>query len=294
LRINIFFQRFSFFSQEDDASSFLDIVTNGYDYDADKGVSLFSWDAIKHSDSEYMKKIRTLSSNKEYKEYKELLATVSKTVEYCEQYITDKPLNLRLYRVRIGADKFGEPNEFSFRPSMHFKPYENGDIGAAPIEFVTKGRMNRDGFSFLYLAEDYDTALHEVKPYPNDKVSVGVFKQDREIKIADFTKLNIFDFYLNDNQLKIFEELYHLGKFISNPISSSENYQYLYTQLISEELIRKEFDGIKFSSSITGKACYAIFATTSFKYDASEKYVFNITKFQLEYDKLPLMKEEKE
>ena len=287
-----------FYDHIDNSENFLcSVISNGY-YDSDKGISLFYGHtddgqiggfltAIKDSSSSKKNEIINLSKKLNYSE---LLESVANTIEYCNQYILTEPEKLKLYRARIGVKEEGYPlDEFDFRQKKHFKPFEEKEIGAAPMEFVTKGRMNREGFSFLYLAEDYNTAIHEVRPSPGDYVSIGTFNQVKDLKIADFSKINIIDFCENDDKLQIFEELYDLNKFLSNPIGTNQGYQYLYTQLLSEELIRRGYNGIKFISSLTGLGNFAIFNPKYFEYDSTEKYVFQVNQFIVKYEKMEVM-----
>ena len=291
-----------FYKNIDEGEEFLcSIISNGY-YDSDKGISLFYGHtetrqiggfltAIKDSNS--IKK-REIITHAQKHNYSELLLLVTNTIDYCNNFILTNPTNLKLYRARIGIKEKGyQSDNFQFKPEIHYMPFQDKKIGVAPMESSVKGRMNREGFSFLYLGEDYNTAIHEIRPSPGDYISIGTFNQVKDLKIADFSNLKIIDFCNNDDELEIFQELYDLNKFLSNPIGPNQSYQYLYTQLISEELIRRNYNGIKFISSFTGKANFALFTPNCFEYNAKEKYVFKIKQSTVNYDKMKLMNSRK-
>ncbi|WP_164112000.1 MULTISPECIES: RES family NAD+ phosphorylase [Sphingobacterium] len=61
---------------------------------------------------------------------------------------------------------------------IKYTPYTSSEISSPPSYLARKGRMNREGFSFLYLAEDIETAINEIRPNPGDIISVGGFRQN--------------------------------------------------------------------------------------------------------------------
>ena len=285
-----------FYANDDEAGNILDVFfADGY-YLNNEGVSIYfgfvddfrgMFEAIQHSSSQ---KIFEITSHAKKKSYFELLNAVSQIIDYSETHILSDIEDLELYRARIGIQKEGYTYEgFEYRQKKKYLPFSDKSIEAPPIQFVSKGRMNREGFSFLYLAEDANTAIHEVKPSPGDLVSIGKFKQNTKIKIADFTKIKISQFWSNDETLDIYTELLGIMKFISNPVGSNNSIQYLYTQLISEELIKRGFEGIKFRSSITGASNYSIFNPSRFDYVQEGRMAINISQFNLVYEDLPLL-----
>ena len=257
----------------------------------DIGISLYTdcnQTAIK--DGQNLKKIEIIELTKNLN-YNELFRSISKIVSFCKGYVIDEHSKyLKLYRARIGykTDEDAK-DDFNFIKKKLYLPYESTEIGVAPVETVTRGRMNREGFSFLYLSEDYDTAIQEIRPTPGDFVSIGTFNQIGFLNIADFSKINIVDFIENDSMLVIFESLYYLSKLLSKPIGTNDKHQYLYTQIFAEELIKRGFNGIRFNSSLTQSCNYVIFTPDCFRYDTKEKYVFKINKFNIEYDEMELI-----
>lgn len=286
-----------FFDHEDPALDFLSgVLSPGY-YDYDKGISLYSGysndlrnlplTAIQLSHSRYERSIVQLA---ERRQYSELLQSVGQTIDYCEKYIRHSPTDLVLYRARVGIAEEGyEENDFQYRRKKYFRPHQDKEIGAAPIATASKGRMNREGFSFLYASEDPNTAVHEIRPAPGDQVSVGAFNQLQPMVVADFTRVDLLDFFRNDAALDIFQELFHLNRLLSHAIGTNQDFRYLYTQLLAEELIRRGFDGIRFSSSLTNLGNYAIFSTEKLAWDPGYQTVGFIEQFFLKYRFEPVM-----
>lgn len=292
-----------FYHNEDAACEIIDIIfSEGY-YEKEPGISLFYGygddgqpagflEAIKHS---YSKDIRNSTKYAKNKDYFKLFSSISDIIDFCEPYIKSEVDGLNLYRARTGVEKYGFPRDsFDFRPEKAYLPYSFKDIGAPPIEYVGKGRMNREGFSFLYLAEDIETAIHEIKPSPGDLVSIGKFKQNRKMRVADFTKISLKDFWKCDETLEIFIELQAIAKFISTRIGSTGAIHYLYTQLISEELLKRDYQAIKFSSSVTSSNNYAIFEPPYFDYISEDRRVARISRLLIDFDTLPLLDKETE
>ena len=57
-----------------------------------------------------------------------------------------------------------------------FGPLNRKDIGAPPPHKTSDGRINPRGISYLYLSDDIETALIEVRPWLKQEVTVGYFE----------------------------------------------------------------------------------------------------------------------
>jgi hypothetical protein len=215
-----------------------------------------------------------------------LLVTIKKIVDLSLPQVRREILDLALFRARIGFKERKVVNDFDFTPDVHFFPFRGDEIGPPPVQNSNKGRMNREGFSFLYLAENPETAIAEVRPSPGDHVSVGKFLQQGALEIADFSLVRIDRYWMNDKDLALYEKLHSIARFISNPIGTNEGYYYVLTQLIAEELLRQGINGICFISSLTGAKNYTIFKPGSFVYDPAEGVVCKIDKVHTAYSPL--------
>ena len=53
---------------------------------------------------------------------------------------------------------------------------------------ASEGRANPKGIPYLYLATEKETAMSEVRPWPNSRISVGKLKTVRELRLIDCSK----------------------------------------------------------------------------------------------------------
>ena len=164
------------------------------------------------------------------------------------------------------SDLGGEKNEreyydkyekFVEKYKCDYSGYEGKEADAPPSEYASAGRINAKGISYLYLAEDYETAIWEVKPQVGDLISVGTFIIDKELKIFDVTYPTTSDTCEDVDDEIIFDRI-ALSTIFSRPISETQG-KYWITQYISEFVSTIGFDGIKFTSSINGKDNLVLF-----------------------------------
>ncbi len=131
-------------------------------------------------------------------------------------------------------------------------------LGYPPKHIASEGRMNFKHIPVFYAAFALDVAVIEVQPYIDEKVVVGTFVLNREIKIFDFTVYDdIFDdlypnqkiFKYGDTRYKI---IHHIQQEMSKPISSiNKSLDYIPTQILTE-YIKEHFqvEGIVYFSSL--------------------------------------------
>ncbi|MFA5300187.1 MAG: RES domain-containing protein [Lutibacter sp.] len=152
-----------------------------------------------------------------------------------------------------------------FRARLHHQSglqvYKPEEMTCPPREFANGGRANPSGIPFLYLSDNPETVLYEVRASYLDELSVGTFqlKPDIEsIKLVDFTEDTSL-FQPNTSTInKIIK-----GKLLRQKISSDlskpmrrydSELEYIPTQFICEFI--KVFTGalgIRFSSSLHPK-----------------------------------------
>lgn len=178
------------------------------------------------------------------------------------------------YRARKGYDGYR-------KNGYEIKPHKGTKIGAPPNNIATSGRANREFMSFLYLSEDEETAINEVRPFPGDKVSVGKFKPTK--------KLNLFYLYNHDilgnsdsyESIMQLEKIAALNNYFSRPTGSDGKSIYVVTQMFVEALALKGYDGIAFESSFTKKINYTIFNPSDFEYIDNSSKVYDINNIHL-------------
>ena len=140
------------------------------------------------------------------------------------------------------------------------------DMGCPEKGKATAGRANPLGIPYLYLCKDEKTTYYEVRSVYLDKLSIGKFRIQRDLKIVDFnSKSSLFLSFDGTNPLsdtvvkkKILEVLSHD---LSKPMRRYDTeLEYIPTQLICEYCKLNNADGICFGSSLhSGGVNYVLF-----------------------------------
>ncbi|MFZ4798808.1 MAG: RES family NAD+ phosphorylase [Bacteroidia bacterium] len=180
-----------------------------------------------------------------------------------KRYLT----NINILTDDLGWDSFfnsqivlNHTSEF-FRARLHHieseNPYENEKMYCPPKGVSTAGRANPAGIPFLYLSDNKETILYEIRASYLDEISIGTFSLKNtitnEIKISDFTE-NQTIFHPNKVNEKIKSTL--LKRQISHDLSKpmrryDSELDYIPTQFICEFIkIFTGVHGIKFRSSL--------------------------------------------
>lgn len=142
-------------------------------------------------------------------------------------------------------------NEFGF-------PVE--EMSVPPVGTSSEGRANARGITCLYIANDVDTTLHEVRAGVYDYVSVGTFQLKEDITIVDLRAiteispfiegLDFVDYAVNKKFLET------LNREMSRPLRRSDStLDYVPTQYIVDFIKsiehdgKQEYDGIEYNST---------------------------------------------
>ena len=149
------------------------------------------------------------------------------------------------YRARTSQGlKIHEDGEI-YSPS-----YSEDDLLAPPPEKASNGRANPQGIPYLYLAEDAQTAIAEIKPDIGDNITIASFCLAKDIKVVDITAgvpSLIEAIYSKDKQS--FDHLWFGIKMsFQVPVKAGHPLGYLPTQYITELFKTEGYDGIKFNS----------------------------------------------
>jgi hypothetical protein len=156
------------------------------------------------------------------------------------------------FRGRISKDKDG----FSMK-----------QMGPPPFEKASAGRLNAEGISHLYLANDRKTTIHEVRAGAYDVIFVGEFVLKKDITVVDFQNLeNIYPFAEGVNLLEFAINIDHL-RMLDSEMSkilrrNDSPLDYIPTQYISDYIKsfkdnkgKPQYCGIKYRSTMN-KAGY--------------------------------------
>lgn len=148
-----------------------------------------------------------------------------------------------------------------------FKGFNEKESTAPPKDYVVAGRLNPSFIRYLYVAEDEETAIYEVKPKLQQRVSIARCHPKKELKIFDFSSVS----YAKDQLLGIISEKF------SEPCHSEEK-DYIPTQYLSEKIKLMGYDGVMFKSSLKKDGNnLVVFEPDNFQFISSEiKIIENI------------------
>jgi hypothetical protein len=223
-------------------------------FDSEGDMLIYHWsyfkDVVKHK-SRYLFPITTKFKTYEYKQnaydiFKEIKTAVTRF-----KLISSLKVETKFYRVR--------------QHSKGIKINEAKQISSPPLEdAIYPNRMSPAGISMFYCAFDNKTAMLEtinIKDKKRPLYTSAVFKNKREIKVIDFTKLppipSIFDY----KKFKDYYMICFLRDFVQDLSSNilhdnREHIEYVPTQIVTEYFRypfnnnkKQEIEGIIYSSS---------------------------------------------
>lgn len=182
--------------------------------------------------------------------------------EFCEEIIyrnrffPQKKLNLDLIcEILTFSDSIIATGEFLFRArlSPERKKLSAEHMGTPPKDTAREGRANPRGIPYLYLASDSDTAISEIRPQVESRVTIGKFRVNDKISVIDLRNPNIGSpFKWGDKLefvLKIQGFLRMLGSILSKAVDRDEMpSEYLPTQYLCEFIKNQRFEGILYKS----------------------------------------------
>lgn len=149
------------------------------------------------------------------------------------------------WRARINFNKFKFENNNTILPN-----YTQEEMLNTPSEVVGSGRANPPGISYLYLAENRETAIAEVKPYLGARINLISLRLKKDIKIIDFQKpvrLSTVSL-LNLSKEEIDNLWFGVKLSFAIPLSPDDKLGHIPTQYIAELFKIKGYDGIVYES----------------------------------------------
>lgn len=130
------------------------------------------------------------------------------------------------------------------------------NMGCPPKNITPAGRANPAGIPYLYLCQDEETTYYEVRSLYLDKLTIGKFKVNKDLKILDFTRpFSLYHAYDSDRPLAAVisnQRILHLiSSDLSKPLRRYDTeLEYIPTQFICEYCKLNGIDGIRFYSSL--------------------------------------------
>ncbi len=194
----------------------------------------------------------------------------------------------KLCRARIG---YCEP----------YEPYSDDEINAPPEDKTKNSRLSPQGISLLYLSNELETAISEVRPWIGSTISIGVFKLKKRLKcIGLMEKPNPFlppagidktsdDFQPPADKNKTsndddFQEQYiwnEINRIFSRPVSPyDEQQEYIPTQYLAAFFKERGYEGIIYRSAMkAGGFNICVFDKKNVSYERSFLYQIDSLKY---------------
>jgi RES domain-containing protein len=114
-----------------------------------------------------------------------------------------------------------------------------------------EGRINAKGIPFLYLATHEDTAMSEVRPWHEAKISLARFELTHDVALVDCSR-RWKSSQKEDEPIN--REAFNwnlIGEAFSRPVSASDDVaDYAPTQIVAEALRQQGYDGIIYNSGL--------------------------------------------
>lgn len=170
------------------------------------------------------------------------------------------------------------------------------EMGAPPSDKSTAGRANSAGIRCLYLANDLDTAIQEIRVGVFDFISVGRFELTQDVVIVDLKAINHISPFIDEcDFLEHAINKEHLNKInmeIGRTLRRSDSIlDYVPTQYIADFIKsisydnKPEYSGIEYNSTINQSGQnIAIFYPDLFS--CTDVEVFHIRELQYQKEKL--------
>jgi hypothetical protein len=119
-------------------------------------------------------------------------------------------------------------------------------------DVATEGRVNPKGIPCFYMAADEHTAIAEVRPWIGSKVSVGLFRTLRDLRLVDCTRdADKQPLYLDepDADARAKAVWTHIAHAFREPATREDDRaDYAPTQIIAEVFRAEGFDGVAYRS----------------------------------------------
>jgi len=196
-----------------------------------------------HSYWDYERSIRSDNRYIYSSDIQEFLDTVLDTSKNRWKKISK---NTSLWRAQIGCQEpFGGHGDSAPLPFERMKPRDDQAV---------EGRANPKGIPYLYLADDKNTAMAEVRPWKGQKISLGEFRVIKKLQVVEFSRnQDEYPIFLGEPPPKEREQSvwFWMDNAFSRPTNASDDVaDYAATQIIAELFKNKGADGIMYRSSL--------------------------------------------
>lgn len=181
-------------------------------------------------------------------EVKEFLFNIKESLPDRERSL---PIGSTLFRAQIGYEEYEDEGQVVI---CGFPPER-----MKPIQFKScEGRANPKGIPYLYLSNDENTSMTELRPHIGEYISSAQFKVNRNLRLIDCYSVPKHYTYIEcifdppSTQEDIGCAVWSMiNDAFTKPIKNNEsNSDYVPTQILAEVFKSEGFDGICFKSSM--------------------------------------------
>ena len=171
-----------------------------------------------------------------------------------------------LYRARLIKNE----KDDCIGTSELFKGFDETNSFVPPELICNSGRLNYEHLPYLYAANNEHTAIVEIRPQLNQKVSVAKIQINKELDLLNLTKS------CNPKEANYKQEAFIdiISEALYTPINDDEKGKYINTQIIADVVKEMGYDGIAHLSSMDKDGMnYCIFNYENCKPISSEIYI---------------------
>lgn len=192
-------------------------------------------------------------------ESKDFLSSIENTCRERERTIKEGDIIWRAQNGHSWRPYYQHDSDTGENVHIHDAPCPFSRTRMKPLsDSAAEGRANSKGIPHLYVATDKETAMAEVRPWLGAILSVAKLKATRNLKILDFSiehgnsnfKLDFI--FKNPSQDEIAKCVWSdIDNAFSRPTKASDlKSEYAPTQIISEFIKSKGYDGVAYKSSL--------------------------------------------
>ena len=176
------------------------------------------------------------------------------------------------YRGRIGNEViYGAEDDYN---KSFILPYYQKEIESPPPIYTKGARFNRQGISYLYLADTIETCLAEVHLQMGQNCSIGEFKCKQQIEVIDLTK------FRNDVEMKTWFEI------LTQPVHDRTEHIYNITRFLADVFKRINGNGIYFESVQAEGYNIVCFKPSLFQLVEFSEKIYSATKIKYSYEQV--------
>ncbi|MCH5464073.1 RES family NAD+ phosphorylase [Levilactobacillus tujiorum] len=134
-------------------------------------------------------------------------------------------------------------------------PIAPQDMGAAPRNKSTSGRLNASGIGYLYLCNSEDVALIEIKAAINDICTIATYEIKEDLEVVDLSNISSIGIFQSELDKDIYLMNQSSLKDLDHAMRTSSGrerleVEYVPTEYISDLIKSMGVDGIMYDSTV--------------------------------------------